>query len=60
MMYKSQIQKSDPYDWFCGPESHMFKYKIVILNCNSISQYYCFYCIFDQINAALVTIRDFF
>ncbi len=25
------------------------------------SQYYCFYCIiFDQINAALVSIRDFF
>jgi len=24
------------------------------------SQYYCFYCIFDQMNAALVSIRDFF
>ncbi len=23
----------------------------VILNCNNISQYYCFYCIVDQINA---------
>ncbi len=23
-----------------------------ILNCFNISQYYCFYCIFDQINAA--------
>ncbi len=22
-MYKSQFQKIDPYDWFCGPESHM-------------------------------------
>ncbi len=21
-MYKSQFQKTDPYDWFCGPESH--------------------------------------
>ncbi len=27
--------------------------------CNNIWQYYCFYCIFDQINAALKTIRDF-
>ncbi len=27
---------------------------------HNISQYYCFYCIFDQINAALVSIRDFF
>ncbi len=26
-----------------------------ILNCN---KYYCFYCIFDQINAVLVSIRD--
>ncbi len=26
-----------------------------MLNCNNISQYYCFYCIFDQIS-----IRDFF
>ncbi len=23
-------------------------------------QYYCFYCVFDQMNAALVSIRDFF
>ncbi len=29
-------------------------------NCNDIPQYYCFYCIVDQINEALVTIRDFF
>ncbi len=27
------------------------------LNCNVFSQYYCSYCIFDQINAALVSIR---
>ncbi len=26
--------------------------------CNNISQYYCFYCIFEQINAALTVIRD--
>ncbi len=31
-----------------------------ILNCNNILQYCWFYCIFDQINAALVNIRDFF
>ncbi len=29
---------------------------IVILNCNNILQYFCF----DQINAALVSIRGFF
>ncbi len=23
MMYTSQIQKTDPYDWFCGPGSQM-------------------------------------
>ncbi len=31
-----------------------------ILNCNNVLQYCWFYCIFDQINAALVNIRDFF
>jgi len=29
----------------------------IILNCNNIPQYYYFYCIFDQINIALVGIR---
>ncbi len=24
-MYKSQFQKLDPYDWFCGPGSHFRK-----------------------------------
>ncbi len=23
MIYKSKFQKIDPYDWFCGPGSHM-------------------------------------
>ncbi len=23
MMYKSQFQEIDPYDWFCGPGSHI-------------------------------------
>ncbi len=23
MMYKSQFQKNDPYDWFCGLGSHI-------------------------------------
>ncbi len=23
MMYNSQFQKIDPYDWFCGPGSHI-------------------------------------
>ncbi len=34
------------------------KEKTIILNCKNISQYYSFYCIFDQINAALVSIKD--
>jgi len=34
--------------------------KDVILNCNHFSQYYCFYCMFDQINAALASVRYFF
>jgi len=33
--------------------------KTVILNCNIISHYYCLYTIFNQINAAVVIIRDF-
>ncbi len=24
MIYKSQFQKIDLYDWFCGPVSHMY------------------------------------
>ncbi len=31
-----------------------------ILNCNNCSQYCCYHCIFDQINAVLVSRRDFF
>ncbi len=33
---------------------------MVTLNCNNILQFCCFYHIFDQINAALVSRRDFF
>ncbi len=43
--------------------NYILKYitiKTVILNCNNISQNYCFYCIFDQINADLVSISDLF
>ncbi len=25
MMYKSQFQKIDPYDWFCGPDIYIYK-----------------------------------
>ncbi len=40
----------------------------VILNCNNISQYYCYYYVFDHINVAYinlsyavnVSLRDFF
>ncbi len=31
-----------------------------LMNNNSISQYYCFYCMFNQINAALLSIKYFF
>ncbi len=31
-----------------------------MLSCNNISQYYFFLLYFDQVNAALVSIRDFF
>ncbi len=34
--------------------------RVVRIRCHNISQYYCFYCIFNQINAALVSIRDVF
>ncbi len=34
--------------------------KLVILNCENISQYYCFCCIYDQINTGLLSRRDFF
>ncbi len=27
-MYKSQFRKIDPYDWFCGPGSHMCKWDL--------------------------------
>ncbi len=36
------------------------KMKNCYLNSNNISQYCNFYCIFHQINAALISIRDFF
>ncbi len=32
---------------------------MLLLICNDFSQYYCFYCNFDQINAALVSRRDY-
>jgi len=31
-----------------------------MLNSKIILQYYCLYCIFDQINAGLMSKRDFF
>jgi len=30
----------------------------IIFSKRNISQYYCFYCIFDQLNASLVSLRD--
>ncbi len=45
----------------CITEIHFKIYSIEksYFNGNNISQYYCFYCNFGQINAALVSIRDF-
>ncbi len=31
MVYKSQFQKIDPYDWFCGPGSHFSSYSLINL-----------------------------
>ncbi len=40
--------------------TYVFKYtNIVVLNFNILQHYY-FYCIFDQVNAASVNVRDFF
>jgi len=54
----------DREDWSNGAENSALhlknKYHQKQLNCNTISQYYCFSCILDQINAALVSIRDIF
>ncbi len=36
------------------------KIETIVLYCNNILQYYIFFRIFVQINAALMTIRDFF
>ncbi len=49
----------------CIPEiNYILKYikiETIILYCNNILQDYCFFlCIFDQINTALMSIRDFF
>ncbi len=41
----------------CDTEVMMLK---VLFNCNNISKYYKCYFIFDQINAALFSIKDFF
>ncbi len=46
----------DTEDWSNG--CWKFKTQTIILNSNFISQYYSFYCIFNQINSALVSIRD--
>ncbi len=41
--------------------NYIFKYiTTVFLNVKNISQYYCLNCIFDQINAALLSRRNFF
>jgi len=40
-------------------ELHLKCITVENMYCNDISQNYCFHCIFDQINAALVSIRDF-
>ncbi len=34
--------------------------KTVVLNCNTISQYYCVYCIFEHINVVLMSKRNIY
>ncbi len=46
MMYKSQFQKLVPYDWFCGPGSHIYvdfykKYVVIVTTNNNFARY-CF------------------
>ncbi len=38
----------------------IYSNRSIILNSNNISQYYCFYCSFEQINAALVSQRYYY
>ncbi len=40
-------------------ENSYFKLMFLNIILNNISQYYFYYCIFDQINAVLVSRRDF-
>jgi len=40
--------------------NYHLKYYYNKKKCNNILQYYYFYFIFDQVNAALASIRDFF
>ncbi len=42
--------------------NYILKYihiKTVILNCNNVSPYYCFYCVFDKKNCAEETSKTF-
>ncbi len=53
----------DTEDWSNDAENSAFHQRNIlqntaILNCIIISQYYCFYCVSDQINAALVSIIE--
>ncbi len=49
----------DTEDWSNDAENQLCLANY-FLNCNNISQFYSFYCVFDQINEALISIRDFF
>ncbi len=35
MMYESQFRKTDPYDWFCGPGSHIAIWARLLEKCAS-------------------------
>ena len=54
----------DTEDWSNDAENSAlitgYKIYLDILNCNNILQYYSFFCIFNQTNAGLMSIRDFF
>ncbi len=60
-MYKSQFQRIDPYDRFRGPGSHLIKMgNYIISYFLSFFHFFKIICIFNQINAVLVSRRDFF
>ncbi len=59
MLQNIYIKKPACWKFSFATYYNIFQYKTVILNADNISQHDCLYCIFVQINAALVSRRDF-